>query len=80
MPLFIRDETVDALAKRLQRHMKAPSKTAAVRAALQNELQRLEQKIPLRERVRKSQDMAAAYGPLDPNFDDKAFMDDMWGV
>ena len=79
MSLFIRDETVDALARRLQRQMKAPSKTAAVRTALQNELQRLEKKIPLRERVRKYQDMVASYGPLDPNFDDKAFMDDIWG-
>ena len=80
MSLFIRDETVDALAKRLQKRMKAPSKTAAVRTALQNELHRLEQKIPLRERVRKFQDMVAFDGPLDPNYDDKSFMDDMWGA
>lgn len=80
MSLFIRDEVVDALAKRLQRRMKAPSKTAAVRTALQNELRRLDQEIPLRDRVRRCQDMAAAYGPLDANFDEKAFMDEMWGT
>lgn len=79
MSLFIRDKAVDALAKKLQQRMNAPSKTAAVRVALENELQRIKQKTPLRERVRKYQDMIAASGRLDPNFNDKAFMDDMWG-
>lgn len=79
MSLFIKDKAVDVLARRLQQRMKAPSKTAAVRAALENELQRIARKTPLRDRVRKIQDMIAVDGPLDPNFDDKAFMDDMWG-
>ncbi|MGE0008779.1 MAG: type II toxin-antitoxin system VapB family antitoxin [Parvibaculaceae bacterium] len=80
MSMFIRDETVNALANRLQRRMKAPSKTVAVRTALQNELQRLEQGVPLRERVRKYQDAIASCGSVDVKFDEKAFMDEMWGA
>ena len=78
MALFIRDETVDALAEELQKALKSPSKTAAVRLALTNELARARQKLPLRQRIAKSQAMAAAIGKPDPNFDLKAFTDAMW--
>lgn len=79
MPLFIRDDTVDALASELQKALKTPSKTAAVRQALANELARSRQKLPLRQRIAKSQAMAAAIGEVDPDFDLKAFSDEMWG-
>lgn len=79
MALFIRDDTVDALANELQKVLKVPSKTEAVRTALKHELERVRGKMPLRERVAKAQAMAASIGSPDPNFDLKAFTDEMWG-
>lgn len=35
MPLYIKDDTIDELARRYQAFIKAPSKTEAVRLALQ---------------------------------------------
>ncbi|TXR49786.1 type II toxin-antitoxin system VapB family antitoxin [Phyllobacterium endophyticum] len=78
MSLYIRDSEVDALAKRVQRAIKAPTKTAAVKIALQHELENARKSIPLRERIRKIQDDVKAMGPDDPNFDMKAFMDEGW--
>lgn len=78
MALFIRDETVNALAVKLQKALKASSKTEAVRRALQGELDRVQQQRPLRERVAKAQAMAGALGTSDPNFDMKTFTDEMW--
>lgn len=78
MALFIRDDAVDALAAELQKALKSTSKTAAVRQALVNELARTRQKQPLRQRITKSQAMAAALGEPDPDFDLKAFFDTMW--
>ena len=78
MALFIRDDTVDALANELQKALKAPSKTEAVRTALKHELERTRQAMPLRQRVAKAQAMAAAMGSPDPKFSLKAYTDEMW--
>ena len=78
MPLYIRDDEVDALATKLQRETNAPSKTEAVRTALLHELERNRVRKPLRERIAVLQAQAAALGPFDPDFDMKAFMDEMW--
>ncbi|MER9656026.1 type II toxin-antitoxin system VapB family antitoxin [Mesorhizobium sp. M0152] len=78
MPLYIRDDEVDALATKLQRETNAPSKTEAVRTALLHELERNRDRKPLRERIAVLQAQAAALGSPDPNFDIKAFMDEMW--
>jgi antitoxin VapB len=80
MPLYIRDDEVDALATKLQRETNASSKTEAVRTALLHELERNRARTPLRERVAVLQAQAAAeLGPFDPTVDMKAFMDGMWG-
>ncbi|MCA1491667.1 type II toxin-antitoxin system VapB family antitoxin [Sinorhizobium alkalisoli] len=79
MSLYIRDNAVDALAKQVQEVIKAPNKTEAVRTALQHELERAKQAIPLRGRIKKIQDDVRAMGPDDPNFDMKKFMDEQWG-
>ncbi|MBN9038685.1 MAG: type II toxin-antitoxin system VapB family antitoxin [Rhizobiales bacterium] len=79
MALYIRDNEVDVLARQVQDATNAPSKTEAVRIALQNELERVRKAEPLRERIRKLQDAARAMGPGDPNLDLKAYMDEMWG-
>lgn len=79
MALYIRDNEVDVLARQVQDATNAPSKTEAVRIALQNELERVRKAEPLRERIRKLQDAARAMGSGDPNLDLKAYMDEMWG-
>jgi antitoxin VapB len=81
MSLYIRDDEVDALAKKVQQVTKAPNKTEAVRRALQNELARAQQSIPLKERVKKLQDRVQdRVGPNKPAFDMKKFTDDMWEI
>ena len=79
MPLYIKDDEVDALAAELQSLSGTRSKTEAVRSALQNEIKRKRKEIPLIERIKEIQDRVAALGPGDPNFDMKKFTDEMWG-
>lgn len=79
MPLYVRDDDVAALAAELQGLMKAATKTEAVRQALRGEIARRKKIVPLRQRIRRLQDRAAALGPADPSFDPKAFSDEMWG-
>jgi antitoxin VapB len=78
MPLYIRDDEVDALATRLQRETNAPSKTEAVRIALVNELERNRATVPLRDRIARLQHEARKLGLPNPNFDMKKFSDEMW--
>jgi antitoxin VapB len=81
MSLYIRDDDVDALAKKVQQVTKAPTKTEAVRRALENELARVEQAVPLKERVEKIQNsVRAKMGPNKPEFDMKKFTDEMWEI
>lgn len=79
MALYIRDREVDALAARLQALTNAPTKTEAVRKALENEIERKKTKVPLRERLEKIIERADRLGPSDPDFDQKKFFDEMWG-
>ena len=55
MPLNIRSEIVNELAERLAARRQV-NKTEAVRIALQNELRRLDEAVPLRDRVRPLQE------------------------
>jgi antitoxin VapB len=75
MPLNIRNETVNQLAEKLavRRHM---NKTDAVRMALENELRRLDEAVPLRERVRSLQDRVLSR-PATGLEADKAFYDEL---
>jgi antitoxin VapB len=77
MPLNIRNETVNQLAEKLavRRHM---NKTDAVRMALENELRRLDEAVPLRERVRSLQDRVLSR-PATGLEADKAFYDELSG-
>ena len=79
MALFIRDETVVALADELKEALKAPSKKEAVRTALEIALKETRRKRPFSERIKRAQALADAMGPSDPDFDMKKFMDEMWG-
>lgn len=78
MPLYIRDNEVDALASELQAVSGAASKTEAVRTALLHELARNRAKVPLRDRLAKLQAKAAGIGLPNPDFDMKKFTDEMW--
>ena len=80
MPLYVRDDDVDALANELQKLTKARTKTEAVRKALQHELSLVRNAIPIEDRLAEVMAMADAMGPGDPNFDMKAYMDEMWGM
>lgn len=59
MPLNIRSEAVNQLADTLAERLRV-NKTDAVKRALENELRRLEQAEPLRERLRPLQDRVLA--------------------
>ena len=81
MSLYIRDNDVDALAVKVQQLTKAPSKTEAVRRALQNELARAQAAVPLKDRIRAIQDnVKARMGPNKADFDMKKFTDEMWEI
>jgi antitoxin VapB len=73
MPLNIRDEDTNRLAETLARRMHS-TKTAAVKLALRHELERLEQSVPLRERLRSLQDRVLSRSPTGEEAD-KAFYD-----
>lgn len=78
MPLYIRDDDVDALAGRLQQITGTRTKTEAVRRALEHELDRLEAARPLRQRLAKSLALADAMGSGTSDFDLKSFTDALW--
>jgi antitoxin VapB len=77
MPLNIRSEAVNQLAKKLAAR-KRMNKTDAVRMALENELQRLDEAIPLRERLRSLQERVLRR-PATGLEADKAFYDELSG-
>jgi antitoxin VapB len=77
MPLNIRSEAVNQLAEMLAARM-ATSKTDAVARALRNELQRLDDAVPLRERLRPVQDRVLSR-PATGREADKAFFDELSG-
>jgi antitoxin VapB len=87
MPLYIRDDEVDALAIKVQEITKSRTKTEAVRLALEHELQRQKESLPLSERLAPALAMvaairaeAAANGLTgNDDFDMKAFTDEGWG-
>lgn len=78
MPLYIRDDEVDALAVKVQAMTGARTKTDAVRLALLHEIERNRTRTPLRERLAAAKAAAQQIGPVDPGFDMKAFTDAMW--
>lgn len=79
MPLYIYDDEAERLANELQRVTKARTKSGAVIKALANEIERVRKSTPLRERLAGARAKAAAMGPSDPDFDMKAFSDELSG-
>ena len=79
MPLFIRNAEVDALAEEVRRVTKVKTKTEAVRGALEARLIDVRRNLPLAARLARSRALADAMGCGAPDFDMKAFTDEMWG-
>lgn len=84
MPLYVRDERVNQLAEQAQKILKAPTKTDAIRQALERVVETSEasestEKPPLAERLKAIQDEVKRLGTPNPDFDEKAFLDEMWG-
>jgi antitoxin VapB len=77
MPLNIRSETVNQLAEKLAARVRT-NKTEAVRMALENELRRLDEAVPLRERLRPLQERVLSR-PSTGLEADKAFYDELSG-
>ena len=77
MPLNIRNEQVNQLAEKLAAQ-KRVNKTEAVRIALENELRRVSEALPLWERLKPLRERIAAY-PDSGLAADKAFFDDLSG-
>lgn len=75
MPLNIRSEAVNQLAERLAARTHR-TKTEAVKLALENELRRLDQAVPLQERLRPLQERVLAR-PATGLEADKAFYDEI---
>ncbi len=77
MPLNIRNETVNRLARRLAARTRL-NKTEAVKLALENELRRIERKTPLRIRLRPLQERLLRR-PATGLDADKRFYDELSG-
>jgi len=77
MPLNIRSEQVNRLAETLASRTRQ-TKTDALKQALENELHRLDEAVPLRQRLRPLQDRILARPPTGLDAD-KAFYDDLSG-
>ena len=77
MPLNIRSEIVNQLAEKLAARTRM-NKTDAVRIASENELRRLDETVPLRERLRPLQERVLSR-PSTGLEADKAFYDELSG-
>jgi antitoxin VapB len=77
IPLNIRNEVVSQLAERLAARRQI-NKTDAVRIALENELRRLDEAVPLRDRLRPLQQRVLSR-PATGLEADKAFYDELSG-
>jgi antitoxin VapB len=77
MALNIRNEVVNQLAERLAARRQI-NKTDAVRIALENELRRLDEAVPLRDRLRPLQQRVLSR-PATGLEADKAFYDELSG-
>jgi antitoxin VapB len=77
MPLSIRGEEVNRLAETLATR-KRINETDAAKPALENELRRLDEAVPLRERVRPPRARVLAR-PATGHDADKAFYDELSG-
>ena len=79
MPLYIRDDKVDALAEQVMRITGAKTKTDAVREALQAALDAKLKQTSIFDKIKPLQSRVVELGAVNPDFDMKKFSDEMWG-
>lgn len=79
MPLYIRDDKVDALAEQVMRITGAKTKTDAVREALQAALDAKLNQTSIFDKIKPLQSRVSDLGAVNPYFDMKKFSDEMWG-
>ncbi|MBZ9669898.1 type II toxin-antitoxin system VapB family antitoxin [Mesorhizobium sp. B2-1-8] len=79
MPLYVKDREVDRLVLEVQRLTKAPSKAEAVRRALTHEIERARAVQSVSERLAEAVRMAGEIGEDNPDFDMKAYSDELSG-
>ena len=80
MPLYIKDDTVAALAGQAQAALGARSKTEAVRVALERVIKEAKAGRDVDERLAAAYALAARFrAEADPAYDHKADMDAGWG-
>lgn len=75
--LYIRDEEVSDLAEKLRAATQAPSKTVAVKRALEQALAGLESVKSIDELLAPAFAAADKIGPANPSFDYKSFKNDL---
>ena len=78
MALYVRDESVNRLAKQAQKVLGTATKTDAIRLALERVVSQQTQQRPLRDRLLDVQKSTLALGKPNADFDDKKFFDDLW--
>lgn len=83
---YVRDDRVRTLAEELQSLTGKSSKTAAIRDALTDAVERAKadklnppKRRSVEELLAPIMKRADELGPVDPNFDQKKFFDDEWG-
>ena len=77
MPLYIRDDSVEELAAKLQMMTHSRSKTEAVRLALLHEISRIRQRQSQHVGLAAAIDIARTIGPCNDKFDLKCIVDKM---
>jgi antitoxin VapB len=75
--LYIRDDRVDALAREYQRISGAPTKSKAVQAALELAIGEARKTQSYRQVAARALAIMEALGPSDPDFDLKAYTDNL---
>ena len=85
MALFLTDEELNALAEKAQKVLNAPTKEDAVRQALERVVEKDTTKTGRNrsqntraERLKALQREYQALGSLNPDFDEKKYVDQMW--
>ncbi len=79
MPLFIRDENVDAMVTEAMKLLGAKNKTELIRRVLKTTIDQAQKSQPLLMRVENARRLADGLGPVDPDFDQKKFSDELYG-
>lgn len=79
MALYVKDEEVDRLAEEVRAAYGVKTKTEAVRIALKKALEPPDKKAEMMRKLEAIQARIRLIGNPDPDFDEKAYTDMMWG-